>query len=165
MSERFRPLRDLGLSALAGLRSMSAPTLLSYIATRDPAGFAGMPFSILASRKVLAILVLMAMGEDLVDKTPIPPRRTHPVLLAWRAAVGAFAGAAVFARQRRSLLAGAAAGGLTSAASTYASYELRRRTGQKLHWPDPVVALLEDALVFGAGSRIVQAQLAEAGER
>ncbi|MFL5734534.1 MAG: DUF4126 family protein [Chloroflexia bacterium] len=159
MSGQFRPVRDLGLSALAGMRSWSAPAWLSYVATRDPGGLEGTPFGILASRKALAFTVLSALGESLVDKTPLPPRRTHPVLLTWRVCMGAFVGAAVFARERRSPLAGAILGGVAGAASTYASYELRRRAVRKLGWPDLVVAVLEEGLVQGAGWGIARAQL------
>jgi uncharacterized membrane protein len=143
------------------MRSWSAPAWLSYIAAREPGGLEGTPFAILASRKALAFTILAALGETLADKTPIPPRRTHPVLLTWRATVGAFVGAAVFVREGRAALAGAVLGGMAGAASTFASYEARRRAVQKLGWPDPVVAVIEDGVVQGAGWAIARAQLRE----
>src|SRR5438093_6609276 len=151
MSKRFSPVLDLGPSALVGMRTMSPLALLSYEATRQPGGFEGTPFSVLDSRRVFAALVLAALGEVLFDKTPFAPDRISLMPLAGRVGWGAAVGAAVFARRRRSLLAGGIAGGFTAAVSAYASYHLRRVADQRLGWPDLLAGLVEDGLVLTVG--------------
>lgn len=127
--------RSLGIGAIDGLRSMTAPAA-----------------TLLAGDKPLAGLALVAAGGELiVDKLPIAPARTIPPALLVRMLLGGLSGGAIAQRRDASRLAGFALGAVGAAAATYAGYEIRRVLTKNLKVPDVVVALAEDALaVWGA---------------
>ncbi len=131
---------------IAGLRSMSAPAAVSAALSHEHA---------LAARAAPALRALAA-GEMLADKLPFMPVRTAPVALAGRVLLGALSGAALAAAYRRSLLVGALLAGATAIPSSYAGLALRSAAVQRLGLPDPLVALLEDALVVAAGHALRQ---------
>lgn len=145
----------IGIGAVAGMRTMSAPALVSYAATTGQNE--GMSQTLLASQNVSKVLGLLAVGEMIADKLPGIPDRTSAPSLAARAASGAFSGAAIFTSRKKSLGIGAAVGALAAVASAFALFHLRRKAGKELNLPDPVVALAEDALVIGAGFAILRA--------
>jgi uncharacterized membrane protein len=144
-----------GLGAIAGMRSMSAPALLSCRAmSGEDSRLKGTP---LASTKVAALLWALAAGEMIADKLPGIPDRTSPPALIARACSGAFAGAALFNFKGRSCWVAAAIGAATAVAVTYGSYHLRQAAGKQLDVPDRVVAVAEDAVVVGSGIAVLQA--------
>lgn len=145
----------IGLGAVAGMRAMSAPALLSYAATTGQNE--GLSKTPLASQNVSKTLGLLAVGEMIADKLPAIPDRTSTSSLAARAASGAFAGAAIFNSEKKSVGIGAAVGALAAVASAFAAFQVRRKAGKELNVPDPVVALVEDALVVSAGFAILRA--------
>ena len=149
----------IGLGAVAGMRTMSAPALLSYAATTgQDEGLSETP---LASQNVSKTLGLLAIGEMITDKLPGIPDRTSAPSLAARAASGAFAGAVIFKSRKKKIGIGAAVGALEAVASAFAFFHLRREAGKQLNVPDPVVAIAEDALVVGAGFTILRAGTSE----
>ena len=144
--------RTLGLGAVAGVRSMSAPALLSRSASRGDIGnIEGTPFAFLASPRTARILTVLAVGEALADKLPFSPDRISPPGLVGRMASGALVGAALFAAAERRTTIGAGLGLLSAAAASYPSYYLRVKTQEKLGAPNWAVGLVEDALAEGAG--------------
>jgi uncharacterized membrane protein len=144
--------RTLGLGAVAGVRSMSAPALLSRAASRgDIGGIEGTPFAFLASPRAARILTVLAVGEALADKLPFSPDRISPPGLIGRMASGALVGAALFAAAERRTTLGAGLGLLAAAAASYPSYYLRVKTQEKLGAPNWAVGLVEDVLAEGAG--------------
>src|SRR5690349_1171135 len=77
--------RALGLGAIAGLRSLTAPALFSYVAARDhEQSLDATPFGKLSSPPVAGTLCALALGEIVVDKLPQAPNRTVPASLIWR---------------------------------------------------------------------------------
>lgn len=71
--------RTLGLGAVAGVRSMSAPALLSRAASRGSIeGIEDTPFAFLSSPRTARILTVLAVGEALADKLPFSPDRISP---------------------------------------------------------------------------------------
>lgn len=126
--------RSLGIGAVAGLRSMTAPaaTLLA-----DDRPFAG-------------VALLAGAGELIVDKLPIAPARTIPPAVAIRMLAGGLSGGAIAARLGGSRALGIVAGGLGAVAATYLAYEIRRRLTEDAGVPDAAVALVEDALAIWA---------------
>lgn len=144
--------RTLGLGAVAGVRSMSAPALLSRAASRgDIGGIEGTPFAFLASPRAARILTVLAVGEALADKLPFSPDRISAPGLIGRMASGALVGGALFAAAERRAAIGAGLGLLAAAAASYPSYYLRVKTQEKLDAPNWAVGLVEDALAEGAG--------------
>ena len=151
--------RALGLGAVAGVRSMSAPALLSRAASRgDLGGIKDTPFAFLASPRAARILTVLAVGEALADKLPFSPDRISPPGLVGRMASGGLVGAALFAAAQRRAVIGAGLGLLASAAASYPSYYLRVKTQERLGLPNWAVGLVEDALAEGGGLLALRGQ-------
>lgn len=146
-------VRTLTLGTVAGLRSAMAPALLSRAAARgDLEGIEDTAFARATSKKVSRVLVVLAIGEVLVDKTPLVPARTSGPPLFGRAGSGAMVGAALYASEKRVVAVGAALGAAAAIAGAYAGEGFRQRMGERLGVPDPALALLEDAMAYWAGT-------------
>ena len=140
------------LGVIAGMRSMSAPALVSrHFAAAPSPHLAASAFGWLGSPRTAQVLTLLALGEVGADKLPFIPARTEPGPLAARGVSGALAGGAVCASAGESTAAGAAVGALAALASSFAFYHLRRTLGERGRLPDPVLAVAEDALALGLG--------------
>jgi uncharacterized membrane protein len=152
-SDQDRALeRTLGLGAVAGIRSMSAPALLSRAASRGGVpGIEDTPFAFLASPRATRILTLLAVGEAVGDKFPGAPDRISAPGLAGRMVSGAVVGAALFAAAQRRGVVGATLGLLSAVAASYPSYYLRVKTEERLGAPNWALGLVEDALAEGTG--------------
>jgi uncharacterized membrane protein len=145
-------LRALGMGAVAGLRSLTAPALFSYMATkRNDGALVRTPLGGLASPKVAGTLCVLAVGELIADKLPQAPNRTIPASVLVRAVSGGVIGAAVCAEEKQPAWPGAVLGAVGAIAATYAAYHLRQATDRKSGLPDPVVALVEDAIAIASG--------------
>ena len=108
-------LGALGLGAVAGIRSMTPPALLSRAASRgEVPGIEETPFAFLASKRAARLLTVLALGEISADKLPFAPDRTSIPGLAGRLATGALVGAALYAADGRGGTAGGALGALSS---------------------------------------------------
>ena len=146
----------VGLAAIAGIRSMAAPALLSKAIGRgDVGGLAGTPFAALGTGRTPALLEALMIGEMIGDKTPIIPARTSAGAVFGRALSGALVGAALSVSGRRGGLSGALIGVLSALAGVYAIDRLRTGATQELGVPDRVFGLLEDGLVLSVGNRLL----------
>jgi uncharacterized membrane protein len=137
----------LVLGAMAGLRAFSAPAVL---ADRLPAG-SGSPLS---NVNVARAARVFAVGERIADKLPGIGPRTAPASLAARLLSGAFAGATIAHEKGRSGLAGGLLGGGTAVGAAFAGYHLRRLVDAESGLPDAVVAVGEDAMVWGLSTLV-----------
>jgi len=144
-------LPTVGMGAIAGMRSMAAPALVSDYFTRTRPAQRGTPVQFLTSPRVATVLKLLAVGELVADKTPQIPARTNWPSLLGRCLSGAVAGAALYAGSGRHAIPGALLGGTVAALSTFGSYHLRQYAGRRFKLPDPLVGLIEDAIVIGGG--------------
>ncbi len=147
--------RTLALATVAGMRSMSAPALLSRYAGRHKSDFRNTPFEWLASGRAALVLAVMAGGELIADKLPFTPNRTNIKPLIGRMGSGGLVGAALFAAEDQPAFVGGLLGAATAALSTFAAYELRHQAGKKLPLPDPLLGLLEDGAVVGIGKLVI----------
>ncbi|MBC8083201.1 MAG: DUF4126 family protein [Hymenobacter sp.] len=144
--------QTVGLGALAGFRSMTAPALLSDNLTKfHPRGLAKSPLRLLQKPWVATGLKLMAAGEMVGDKLPAAPDRTSPPVLAGRALSGALVGAVLYKVNHDSALKGALLGSTMAVAATFGSLFLRKNSAAKSGLPSSLVGGLEDVLVLGAG--------------
>ena len=140
------------LGAVAGIRSMMAPALLSRAASRgDVAGIEDTPFAVLASPKVRWALALLAVGEVAGDKFPNAPDRISLPGLMGRVGSGALVGATLFTSEGRKGASGAAVGLLCAVLAAYPSYHLRVGAIEGLGARNWAVGLFEDALALGTG--------------
>lgn len=144
-------LRTLGLGAVAGMRSMTAPAIFRSWTVRHHE-LAPTPLDHVAAP---VVLTAMATGELVVDKLPFAPDRTQPVSVAFRALSGALVGGSLCAANRRSPVAGAVIGAAGAVAATYAAFHLRRYLTKERGLPDVVVALAEDAAANALGRSVL----------
>jgi uncharacterized membrane protein len=145
-----------GIGAIAGLRSMTAPAVVSWAANQEwiesPAG----PLSFFHNKKTASIFSALAAGELVADKLPNTPSRTMPAGLASRILTGSLSGAALCASKGKLVGAGAIAGGLGAVAGAFIGYQARRRLRERLQVSDTVIAVAEDALAISGGVLIVR---------
>jgi uncharacterized membrane protein len=149
-------LKAIGMGVIAGMRSMSAPALVSnHIAGNSPEGISETPFKVLGYPKTAYLLKGLALGEMIADKLPVVPARISPGPLAFRIISGAVCGGAVCAAEGERADIGAIAGGVAAIAGAYGFYHLRRSVGRESKAPDPLLGLAEDAMVITGGLKIM----------
>ena len=154
---RFWP--TIGFAAIAGMRSMSAPALLSHYLSRNPSWFLlSSPLRALQKPLVARGFKLAAAGEMVMDKLPNTPDRIAPPVLLGRLLSGALVGAAVYKSREGSSAAGAVVGGLGAVVATFVSYALRVGISKQAGWPVAAVGVGEDALVLGSGAALLRMQ-------
>lgn len=143
--EVFRAAATLG--AIAGMRSMTAPMVVSRMAHAGYLDMDNDQLQLLASGGAVTTTTVLAAGEAIADKTPYVPARTSAGPLFGRLVAGALCGAAVTSGTKRPVLWGAVIGAATAVGATFAAYYLRKTAGEQTGLPDTVFALAEDALV------------------
>lgn len=149
-----------GLGALAGLRTFTAPSVVSQAASRNLLPLRRTPLRFLRSAATAHTLSALAAGELVCDKLPFMPSRLAPEGLTARFASGALCGAALMAAHRNrdsnALAVGAATGAVAAIAGAFAGHYLRRQIGQKLNVPDPAIAVVEDMIAVGGSIALVR---------
>lgn len=144
--------QTLGLGALAGLRSMTAPALLAHnLSKYHVPALAHSPLGLLQKPWVATGLRVLAASEMASDKLPHMPDRIVPVSLVGRALAGALTGAVLYKANHARPLAGALLGGAAALAATFGSFWLRKRASAASKLPNAVLGGLEDALVLASG--------------
>ena len=147
----------LGIGALAGMRTSSAPAITGQILSRHQSKkLAGSPFSFMQSKAVANTLTLLTVGEVIMDKLPATPNRIRPEGFAFRCLSGALAGASIYKSTGNNVLVGTMLGAASAAAATYLSYVSRKTTVEKTKIFDPIIGGIEDALVLGAGVSLIK---------
>lgn len=96
----------------------------------------------LASPAAASILGVLALGEALLDKTPVVPDRIDSGPVAARVVIGAALG--VLAAPPRQRAAGLLIGGAVAAASAYGAWAVRREIGRRSSVPDAVIGIVGD---------------------
>jgi len=142
------------IGLIAGLRSMTAPALVSWAAHLKWIALQNSALSFLGSSAAAYILALAAIGELIVDKLPNTPSRTDALGLIARAVMGGLSGAALSAAASNSIALGAILGAVGGIVGGLAGYQIRTRLVRALNAP-LVVALLEDAVAIGGGLFLV----------
>jgi uncharacterized membrane protein len=127
--------RAAALGAVCGARTFVAPTTLAV------RGQLGGP----NARRVLLVL---AIGELVGDKLPSTPPRTDPPALIGRAVSAAVSGRVVGGTE------GAGIGAAVAVAASFVLERTRRNVGKRTGLPDPVVAVIEDALAISTAAAV-----------
>ncbi|HLT46742.1 MAG TPA: DUF4126 family protein [Rubricoccaceae bacterium] len=146
-----------GLGAVAGLRSMAAPALLSRRLARARGRGRNAAARLLGSPWAVRMLPAFALGELVADKLPVTPARTEPTSLAGRVGSGALCGAAVAGWSGGPAVSAALVGAAAALGSSFLAYHLRKAAGESTGVPDPLLGLTEDALAYTAGARLAGA--------
>jgi len=145
----------LGIGAIAGLRSMTAPAVVCWAAHLHWLDLRGSRLSFLGSTVAVAIVTLLAIGELVADKLPSTPNRTSIGPLVFRALAGALCGAALGVAGGASIPLGSVAGVLGAIAGAFGGYGVRHRLVQNLKLPDFAIAIAEDLIAIGGGLLLV----------
>ena len=141
----------LGIGIVAGLRSMTAPAVVSWAAHLGWLNLQNSPFSFMGSVAAVAIFSLGAIAEYVVDLLPKTSKRTAPGPLIARIILGGLSGACLCASVGQSLVAGAVLGGIGGAIGAFAGYEARKRLVNGLNVKDAMIAIPEDLVAIGLG--------------
>jgi uncharacterized membrane protein len=150
-------LQSFCIGIIAGMRSMSAPALVSnYLAEKQSVEIENSAFRFLASQKTANVLTVLAIGEIIADKLPIVPDRISPVPLIGRGISGATCGAALCIAEDERTEIGALAGLTGAIISTYGFYYLRQKLSNDAGIPNLLLGLTEDALVVKGGRSILE---------
>ena len=144
-----------GIGVIAGLRSLTAPAVVSWAARLHWFSLENTWAAFLGYALTAYIFAALALAELVNDKLPNTPSREATGPFAARIALGAFSGAALCASANQSAALGAMSGGLGAVAGTLGGYEARTRLVKALHAPDFVIALVEDAVAVGGGFFLV----------
>ena len=147
-------LMALLIGVIAGLRSLTAPAVVSWAAFLGWINLHGTWASWMGNIITVIILSLLAVGELVNDKLPKTPARTAPPVFAARIIMGAFAGA-VIGTVWGFKWGGLGAGIVGAVLGTLGGYQARTRLVAATGGKDLPIALLEDAVAILGGFAIV----------
>lgn len=141
------------IGVVAGLRSMTAPAVVSWGARLGWIHLEGTPLAFLGYAATPWIVSVLALAELVADQLPKTPSRKTPGPFGARIVMGALCGAALGATADQTL-GGIVAGVLGAVVGTLGGYEFRVRLARAAGRDLPI-ALLEDAIAVGGGLLIV----------
>jgi uncharacterized membrane protein len=142
------------IGVIAGLRSMTAPAVVSWAARLGWLHLENTWLAFLAFAFTPYIMTVFAIGELIADKLPKTPSRKTAVPFVARIVTGALSGAALGAAGG-GLTGGLVAGALGGVAGTLGGYEFRARLVKAIGGNDLPIALLEDVIAIGGAVLIV----------
>jgi uncharacterized membrane protein len=146
----------IGLGVLAGMRTTSAPVIVSHILSKHPSKqLAKSPLSFMQSGGTALGMKILAAGELVGDKLPKTPNRTSTIGVIGRCLSGSLAGATIYKASGNNALSGAILGSIVALGSTFGSYYLRKFIVDKTHVFDPYIGAIEDVLVTGGGAALI----------
>jgi uncharacterized membrane protein len=143
------------IGIIAGLRSLTAPAVVSWAAHRSWLNLHNTSLSFVGSTAAVVVFILLALAELVADQLPSTPSRTKPLGLIARIVLGGLSGACVALAGAQSIVIGVLLGAVGGVAGAFAGYEVRMRLVRTLKVPDFVIAVLEDAVAIGGGLFIV----------
>jgi uncharacterized membrane protein len=142
------------IGAIAGLRSMTAPAVVSWAARLGWLHVENTWLAFFGYAWTPYILSVLALGELIGDKLPMTPSRKSPPGFIARLVTGGLSGAALGASSG-AWIADLIAGVLGAIAGTLGGYEFRVRLVKATGGKDLPIALLEDAIAIGGALLIV----------
>ena len=151
-------LQAAALGTATGMRSQMGLALLAQVAASDDLpreARSAVPLALLRLPRMAQLTGLTAVGELIGDKTPWVPARTEPLPFLGRVGFGALVGALAFQANGREAAPGAAIGAFAGGALAITATTVRRSIGEKTGIPDPIIAVVEDALAFGISALAV----------
>ena len=142
------------IGAIAGLRALMAPTIVSWAAGLGWLPLGGTHFNFLSHSVTRYILSALALGELVNDKLPKTPSRKVPPQFIARIVTGAFSGAAIGA-SKEMWIGGLVAGAIGAIVGTLGGSEFRTRLVKATGGKDMPIALLEDVVAIAGALLIV----------
>lgn len=147
-------LLALLIGVIAGLRSMTAPAVVSWAARLGWLHVENTWLAFLGFAPTPYVITAFALLELIADKLPKTPSRKSPPGFIARIVTGALSGAAIGATGA-SWLVGLVAGVIGAIVGTFGGYEFRSRLVKASGGKDLPIALLEDAIAIGGAFLIV----------
>src|SRR6478672_7664253 len=148
-------LLALLIGCVAGLRSLTAPALVSWAAYLGRLHLDATWLAFLRYRWTPWILTLLAAGEIVVDQLPSTPSRTAPLGFGVRIVMGAVSGAAV-GTAGGTMVGGMVAGIVGAVIGTLAGHAFRAQLAAAFRRDRPA-AFIEDAIALGGALVIMMA--------
>jgi uncharacterized membrane protein len=145
----------LCIGIVAGLRSLTAPAVVSWAAYLGWINLHGSPLAFMGSLWAVGIFTLLALGELVADQLPSTPSRTAAVGLSARIVMGALSGACLGVAGGASLWAAALAGVVGAIAGAFGGYQARVGLVRALKVRDVMIAIPEDVIAIGLGLFLV----------
>jgi uncharacterized membrane protein len=145
----------VGIGIAVGLRTFTAPALVSWAAHLGWLHLEGTPLAFMGSMVTVVIFTLLAIVEYVTDQLPSTPARTVPMQFIARLIMGALSGACICVSGGLSLLVGAVLGVVGAVIGTYGGYEARKRLVNGLKVKDIFIAIPEDLVAIGLAYFIV----------
>lgn len=152
-------LLAIGIGIVAGLRSLTAPAIVSWGAHLGWINLHDSPLSFMGSPIAAGIFTLLAIVELVADKLPKTPARTAPVGLIARVIMGGLCGACLYAAGAASPVPGAVFGIIGALIGTFAGYHIRHALVTKLNVKDILIAVPEDIIAIVLACLIVRSTL------
>jgi uncharacterized membrane protein len=152
-------LLAIGIGFVAGLRSVTAPALVSWGAHLGWINLHGSPLSFMGSPIAVAIFSLAAIGELIADKLPKTPARISAVPLIGRLFLGGLCGSCLYAASAAVPITGAIVGALGALIGAYVGYYVRRGLVNSLKVRDLVIAVPEDLIAIVLAYVVVRSTL------
>lgn len=152
-------LLALLIGVVAGLRSLTAPAVVSWAAFLGWINLHGTWASWMGNFVTVVIVSVLAVAELVNDKRPKTPPRTVTPVFAVRIILGAFAGA-VIGTAWGYRWGGLGAGVIGAVLGTMGGYQARTRLVTARGGHDLPIALLEDSVAVLGGFAIVAAAAA-----
>jgi uncharacterized membrane protein len=139
-------LLALLIGGVAGLRTFTAPAVVSWAAYLAWLPLAGTPLAFMGSVWAVGILTVLAFVELVIDQLPSAPSRKAPGGFGARILSGALSGAALGASSGW-LIAGGVAGIVGAVIGTLGGYAARARLAAAFRRDMPA-AFIEDAVAI-----------------
>jgi len=144
------------IGIVAGLRSLTAPALVSWAAHLGWLNLQGTALAFMGTTVAVAIFTLLAIVELIGDVMPKTPARTTPVPLIARMVMGGLSGACLYAAASQSLPVGAILGIIGALIGTYGGYHIRKALVNGLKVKDILIAIPEDIIAIGVAYWVVR---------
>ncbi|MGC2108928.1 MAG: DUF4126 family protein [Candidatus Korobacteraceae bacterium] len=149
-------LLALLIGFVAGLRSLTAPALVSWAAHLGWLNLQGTPLAFMGSAVAVGIFTLLAIVELVADVLPKTPARTTPVPFIARIVMGGLCGACLYLNGGQSLAVGVVVGVIGAVIGTYAGYHIRQALVSGLKVKDILIAIPEDIIAIALAYWVVR---------
>jgi uncharacterized membrane protein len=149
-------LLTLLIGVVCGLRTFTAPAVVSWAACLGWLHLLGSPLAFLGAPVTPYILTVLALVELVFDKLPNTPSRKAPTGFIARIASGALCGTALALGGDISWIVGLIAGVVGAVIGTLGGAEARARLVKAIGGRDWPIAVLEDLCAIGGALLIVR---------
>jgi uncharacterized membrane protein len=143
------------IGVVAGLRTMTAPAVVSWASRIGRLDVAATPLAFFGYSVTPWVFTALALGELVIDQLPTTPSRTEALPFGARIISGALSGGAIGA-SGGALLTGLVAGIAGATIGTLGGHALRARLAATFRRDRPA-AFIEDAVAIGGAFLVMVA--------